>query len=880
MSIPSGTVTFLFTDMEGSTSLWENYPDAMGAALERHDNLLKQMILAYNGYVFKTTGDAFCTAFTKAPDALAASLACQQAILNEPWRLPVPLRVRMALHTGTVEQRDNDYFGPPLNRVARLLAVAHGGQILLSNGTQELVRDMLPLGADLRDMGEHRLRDLSRPEHIYQLIHPALPSSFPPLKSLDNPELPNNLPQQTTSFIGRKKDLIEVKDLLQKTRVLTLSGMGGAGKTRLSLQVAADILDQYNDGVWFIELAPLTDPALVPHAVAAALSIREEPGHPVLQTLGTMLKAKRLLLVLDNCEHLVDACARMVATLLQTCPTLQFFTSSREALGVPGEMIYRIPPLSLPDPNHKTPIEQLPEFEAIRLFIERATFHQPNFAVTHENAPALTQICISLDGIPLAIELAAARIRAMSVEEIHARLSNMFRLLTGGARTVLPRQQTLRALIDWSYDLLNEQEIVMLHCLSVFRGGWTLEAAEAVCTGEAIEDWEVLDLLSSLVDKSLVLAESYAGETRYRLLETVRQYAREKLDATGTSDVVRKRHSDCYLALAESSERAIMGSQQATWLRRLDIEHDNMRSALDWSLNAPEASETALRLTGALGRYWWRRGYLRMGRDYLELALERGGDRNRTSARAKALHWSGVMHFRLGEYEKARAALEAGLAIARETGEHTEEMLCLNTLGNMSVFLRELANAKRYYEQGLVVVRRMGDRSGEAMILGNMGNLCYDEEDYSGARVLYEQAIEIFRATRHQIGEAIYSANLGRVLLMQGELQGAKDYLTRGLHITRDLRDRGQIVFGLWSFSQLNAKDGNFGLATRLLGASDALRDEIGSTLSSSALEEHAELCEALSTALGQEAYDLAYYAGQQLNWDDAVSLVLGYDRD
>lgn len=856
--------------------LWEKYPDAMRAALERHDSLLNQIFAAYHGFVFKTTGDSFCTAFTKAPDALSAAVACQQALALEQWRTPVPLRVRMAIHTGTVEQRDNDYFGPPLNRVARLLAIGHGGQVLLSNASQELVRDMLPAGAELRDLGEHRLRDLSRPEHVFQAVHPALPSQFPPLRSLDNPELPNNLPQQTTSFIGREKDLLEVNELLKKTRVLTLSGMGGSGKTRLSLQIAADILDQYSDGVWFIELAHITDASLVSHAVAAALSIREEPGHPVLQTLCTMLKTKKLLIILDNCEHLVEECARMVATLLQACPETTFFTSSREALGVPGEMIYRIPPLSLPDLQQRIVIETLTQYEAVRLFVERATFHKSDFAVTNENAASLAQLCVSLDGIPLAIELAAARVRAMSVEEINSRLNNLFRLLTGGVRTALPRQQTLRALIDWSYDLLNEQERVMLHCLSVFRGGWTLEAAEAVCTGETIEDWEALDLLSSLVDKSLVLTESYGSETRYRLLETVRQYAREKLEETGTSDEVRRRHCLCFLALAESAERAIMGSQQATWLRRLDFEHDNMRSALDWSLNISTGAEMALRLTGALGRYWWRRGYLRMGRDYLETALQYAGAESRTAARAKALHWSGVMHFRLGEYDNARTALEHGLELARETRETTEEMLCLNTLGNMSVFLRELDAAKKYYEQGLVVVRRLGDRSGEAMILGNMGNLCYDLEDYAGSRDLYQQAIEIFRATRHQIGEAIYLANLGRVLLKQAELQKARDYLTQGLHITRELGDRGQIVFGLWSFAQLNAKEGNLEIAARLLGASDSLRDEIGNTLSSSALEEHAELSETLHNGLGEEAFTANYNKGNRMNWDQAVALVLG----
>lgn len=875
MNLPTGTLTFLFTDIEGSTRLWENHPDTMRVALERHDALLHRIIRENSGTVFKNVGDAFCAVFPLAPDALAACLEGQLAIQAEEWVTPTPIKVRMGLHTGAVDQRDNDYFGAPLNRVARLLSLGHGGQVLLSNVTQELVRDALPPGVELRDMGAHRMKDLARAEQVFQLLHSSLPSEFAPLKSLDNPDYPNNLPQQTTSFVGRERELKEVLELLSTTRVLTLTGFGGCGKSRLSLQIAAEVLENYKDGVWFVELAPVTDSSIVAHAIAAVLNIREEPGRPLLQTILVFLKTKSLLFVVDNCEHLIAESARVVASIVQACPNVRVLASSREALGISGELLYRTPPLSRPNLEDKISLEALTQYEAVRLFIDRATFHQSQFSVTNANAPALAELCYHLDGIPLAIELAAARIRAMSVEEINSRLDNLFRLLTGGVRTAMPRQQTLRALIDWSYDLLNVQERLMWQRLSQFSGGWTLEAAEQVCSGDVIEDWEVLDLLISLVDKSLVIAESHLGETRYRLLETVRQYARDIMKESDSADMTRIQHKEYYLQFAESAETAIMGPKQAEWLKRLDVEHDNLRIALDTCLNNEDGAESAMRLAGALGRYWWRRGYLRMGRDYLKVAIAHPGSTARTNARAKSLHWVGVMHHRLGEYAEARETLEMGLQIAREVDDSAEEMLCLNTLGNMSVFLRELAQAREYYRQALEVVRRLGDRYGEAMILGNMGNLAYDEEDFAESSVLYRQAITIFRETGSQIGEAVYLANLGRVQLRVGELVDAKDYLTQGLQITRQLRDRGQMVFGLWSFSQLNYEAQNYERAARLLGASDSLRDEIGSTLSTSAIEEHRVLQQAVQTALGDAEYQAHYQSGRTMNWNNAVTFAL-----
>lgn len=443
---PAGTVTFLFTDIEGSTKLWEAHPETMRATMGRHDALMREAIGASNGYVFKTIGDAFCAAFATATEALEAVLAAQLAVHAEVWPDETPIRVRMALHTGAVESRDDDYFGPPVNRVARLLSTVHGGQAVLSQTTYDLVRDYLPDQVALKDLGSHQLKDLARQEQVFQLLHPHLTAEFPPLLSLAN-QL-NNLPQQLTSFIGREEETATLESLLAKSRLVTLTGSGGTGKTRLSLQVAANVLERFPDGAWLVELAPMNDPAFVAAAVTGVLGLKEQPGIPAVQTLVEHLKSKRLLLVLDNCEHLLDACAKLVDDILRQCPGVQILVTSREALGISGETIYRVPSLSLPDPKQPQTPESLSHFEAVRLFIDRATQVQTTFTVTNQNAPALASICQRLDGIPLAIELAAARVRSLSLEAINDKLDQRFRLLTGGSRTALPRQQTLRSLID------------------------------------------------------------------------------------------------------------------------------------------------------------------------------------------------------------------------------------------------------------------------------------------------------------------------------------------------------------------------------------------------------------------------------------------------
>jgi predicted ATPase/class 3 adenylate cyclase len=845
-------VTFLFTDIEGSTRLWEEYADPMRSALARHDALLRAAIEQQNGYIFKTIGDAFCAVFHTAPNALNAALAAQLALTSEPWPAPIRIKVRMALHTGAAESRDNDYFGQPLNRVARLLSVGHGGQTLISAATQALIRDVLPAEAGLKSLGEHRLRDLNRSETVFQLLHPKLPAEFPPLKSLDNSDLPNNLPQQLTSFIGREKESVEVKSLLEKTRLLTLTGSGGCGKTRLSLHVAADVLDQYPDGVWLVELAPLADPALVPQTVATTLGLSEQPGKTFVQTLMDYLKSKRLLLVLDNCEHLLRACANLVDALLRTCPHLTIMASSREGLGVAGEQTYRVPSLSLPDPKKTLTAAQVSQYEAVRLFIERAVSSKADFVVTNRNAPALASVCHRLDGIPLAIELAAARVRSLSVEEINSRLDNRFRLLVGGSKTALPRQKTLQALIDWSYDLLTGQEKLLLCRLSVFAGGWTLAAAEQVCgtggvrgfggsgvqetaalkrhpqTPEPLNAEDVLDVLSSLVDKSLVIAEIEGQMTRYRLLETIRQYGRERLLESGESEQAQARHRDYYLALAEEAEPHLTAADQTRWLAILEEEHDNLRQALAFCLEEPDGAEAGLCLAAALAYFWSVRGHLGQGRAHLAAALSRMVGPERQQVRASALSGAGYLAWRQGDYAAARALLEESLTISRELGDKSGIAKSLLGLGSVALLQGDNAAARPLYEQSLAIRRELGDKWGIATSLNNLGNMALFQGDYAAAQALLEESLTISRDSGGQWGIATSLTLLGAIALIRGDDTAARALSEESLTISRELGDMWNIAYSLNILGYVASNEGDDAAARALYGESLTIARELG----------------------------------------------------
>jgi predicted ATPase/class 3 adenylate cyclase len=630
-SLPVGTVTFLFTDIEGSTSLWEQHPDLIVEALKTHNTSVSGSIEANNGVVFKTIGDAFQAAFATAPQALWAAIAGQKALMEASWNELGPLKVRMGLHTGEAQLDPNgdEYaVSHTKNLAARIMSAAYGGQILLSQETADLVQRNLSEGVTLKELGEHRLKGMALPEHLFQANAVGLPEEYPPLATAITH--PNNLPIRLTSFIGREKEIEVVRSLLGQHRLVSLTGTGGTGKTRLCLKAAGLVLENYPHGAWLVELASLADPELVPKTVASALNLPEIPGKTVLQSVEDYLRAKRLLLILDNCEHLLDACARLADRLLRVCPELTILATSRELLGVKGEAPYLVPPMSLPDAHHLPPLETLAAYDSVRLFVERARMVLPDFRVGETNARAIVQVVKRVDGIPLAIELAAARLRVLSVEQIARRLDDAYRLLTGGSRTVLPRHQTLRALIDWSYNLLEEPERILLRRLSVFSGGWSLEAAEHVCAFEDEDCQSVwaedsLDLLTGLVDKSLVIADQeLGGRRRYRMLETIRQYAGEKLADEKLADeresvLIRNRHVEYYLALVEELEPKIRGQKQLEVLDRLEEELDNLRLALGWALETDVEAE--LRIAAALRWFWHIHTHWQEGMDWLERGL-------------------------------------------------------------------------------------------------------------------------------------------------------------------------------------------------------------------------------------------------------------------
>ena len=829
-SLPTGTVTFLFTDIEGSTRLWQQHPGPMKDALVHHHALLQQAIELNDGYVFQIVGDAFCAAFAAAPKAVAAALAAQRALIGEAWRETGPIRVRMAVHTGSAELRAGDHksgeyvSGLTLSHTARLLSAAHGRQILVSSATHELVRHDLPDRAQLRELGNHRLRDFPRAEQIYQVVVPDLPDAFPTLRSLE--AVPGNLPRQLTTFIGREGVMEDAKRRLTATQLLTLTGPGGSGKTRLSLEIAATLVDEYPDGVWLLEFAPLADPAHVPQVLATTLGAREEAGRPLLSTLVEHLRRRRALLIFDNCEHLVDACAGLAEALLRGCSDVKILASSREALGLAGEVAFRVPPMSMPDASQAPSLDELTAFEAIRLFVERAATAKPDFILTPATAPAVAQICQRLDGIPLAIELAAARVRMLSVQQITTHLDERFRLLTGGSRTALPRHQTLRGLIDWSYALLSEAERRLFRCVSVFVGGWTLDAAAEVCACEGVDHLDIVDLLGRLVDKSLCLADGQGSDPRYRLLETIRQYGLEKLSESTDVEAVRNRHRDFFLGVAEHAEEQLRGPDQVAWLDRLEMDHDNLRAALRWSIDRDEM-EPALRLGSALWPFWDTHWYVREGREWLDELLARTRAQPPSAltpvsrrALARVLDGASYMRARWSEFAKAGEFQSEGLAVWRELGDKYGIAKALDRLGDITRELGGRARGKALLTESLGLSRELGDRRGTAHVLNNLGEIAALEGDIATARSLYEECVSLFESIEDNRGLAHALANLGSVLTMEGDhaqaealYAQAEGLYARSLRLAEELGDNHAIAATLRSLGGVARQRGDYARA-------------------------------------------------------------------
>lgn len=686
--VPTGTVTLLLADVEGSTRLWTQ-PEQMTAAVCQLDQTLAEVVATHHGVrpVEQGEGDSFVVAFTRASDAVACALALQRAPL-------APIRVRIGLHTGEVQLRDEgNYIGPTINRTGRLRDLAHGGQTVLSSTTSDLVIDRLPQDAWLADLGTHTVRDLPRPERILQLCHPDLCNDFAPLRTSGGVAA-QHLPVPLTRFVGRETQLADVQGLLGAERLITLTGAGGIGKTRLAVQLSAGLTGAFGDGVWFVDLAPITDPALVAVTAARALGLPDQPGRSATDTVMHFIGERHLLIVLDNCEHLLDATATLTTTLLGACPGLTVLATSREPIGVPGEVTWRVPPLSLAD-------------EAIELFTERAQHARPDFTITGADTDIVREICQRLDGMPLALELAAARVRALSLSEILDSLHDRFRLLTGGARTAVRRQQTLRASVDWSHALLTESERIMFRRLAVFPSGFDLHAAQAVAGEGELQPHQILDLLTLLVDKSLVVAENASGRTRYRLTETVRQYALEKLGEAGEADKVRDRHRDHYTAMVAVLDDPFT-KQSLRVLEQAETEFDNLRAAFGWSRER-NAIEEALRIASSLQPLWLSRGRILEGLSwfYAIPADETRPTFDVTPAvHARALADKAMLASVISAPDSLER-VERALAIAREIGEPGLLLRALTACGSTAVFIPDVA--RPYLAEALELARALGD---------------------------------------------------------------------------------------------------------------------------------------------------------------------------
>ena len=831
--LPTGTITLLFTDIEGSTRLLQQLGDSYAILLDDYRRIMHGAVARAGGNAVDTEGDAFFAVFPGARAAVDAALAAQRALAAHAWPGGLTLRARMGLHTGEPKLTGTGYVGLDVHRAARLCAAGHGGQVLLSATTEALVVHDLPPEVHLRDLGLHRLKDLHQPTRIFQLVHADLLVDFPPLRSLES--RPNNLPSQPTLFVGRDHELRAVRQrLLQpEARLLTLTGPAGTGKTRLALQVAADLLDDFPDGVWFVNLAPISDPMLVASTIAATLEVKEAADQPLVETLKSVLCKKQLLLLLDNFEQVLPA-APLVADLLATARGLTVLVTSRALLGLYGEYDVTVPSLALPDPAHLPPLEQLSQYEAVRLFIERAQAAKADFSMTTENAPAVVEICARLDGLPLAIELAAARVRLLSPQAMLPRLSNRLKLLIGGGRDLPARHQTLRGAIEWSYSLLDAGEQTLLRRLAVFAGGCTMEAAEAVGTVDGDLTIDMLEALASLADKSLVQQqEGVDGEPRFSMLETIREYALEQLARSEDAAVLSKQHAAYYLHLAEVAEPELKGQQVGLWLRRLEAEHGNLRAALDWSLGHGAPEETALRFATALANFWYVRGYWSEGRRRLETALARVRETRMDSApvqtlKMRGLSWAGTLAHARGEYAAACAYYEESLLLARELGHTASIAIALGKLGTVARVRGDYTTARSYYEESLLLARELGHTASIAITLGNLGTVARGQGDYTTARAYYEESLLLARELGHKASIAIALGNLGTVARGQGDYTTARSYYEESLLLARELGHKASIAITLGNLGTVASVRGDYATARAYYEESLLLARELG----------------------------------------------------
>ena len=865
--LPTGTVTFLFTDIEGSTRILQNLADRWQAILEDHNRLVREAIRDAGGIDLRTEGDSFFAVFRSAPAAVAAAAEAQRALAAHPWPDDARIRVRMGMHTGEGAVGGDDYIGLDVHRAARIAATGHGGQVLVSSTTSELVRGELPDGVGLRDLGQHRLKDLARPERIHQLTVEGLPVEFPPIRSL---ETPTNLPSQRTSFVGREGELAQVKELLKGPGLLTLTGPGGSGKTRLALQAAGELLDDYPDGVYLAELGPITDPRLIPSTIADSVGARAEGQRQIIDTLRDHLREREMLLVLDNFEQLLEG-APVVADLLATAPRLRVLVTSREPLHITGEQELLVPPLSLPDPARSPTASELGGYEAAALFVQRATAVDPGFRITEANAAAVAELCVRLDGLPLAIELAASRVKMLPPRAILERLEHRLDLLTGGPVDLPARQRTLREAIAWSYDLLDESERALFRRLSAFAGGWSLEAAEAVGWPGADPMGDVLEILGSLVDKSLVQRVPTAlDEARFAMLETIREFGLEQLEAAGEAAATRDRHAAFFLTLAEEAEPHLRGVEQKRWLDLLEEEHDNVRAGLRWSIDAGDA-RTALRLVGALWRFWHLHSHLADGRRWAEEILALPEAAVRSSERIRGLTALGGVAYWQQDLPAFRAAYEGALAIASDLPDPAEVAEQSYNLSFASALEGDFEGMLALIQRCRAMFEGLGNRRGVADCLWILGIAARLGGDLDKSRTLAEESLRIHREIGDRFGATVALYALGRTAMEQGDLVVAEGCFREALANDAAVGNRTGMGVILDNLAAKARIEGDHLRALRLAGASEAIKEAAGAQAPPQFLD-LPDPRDAARGALGDAAVAAAWEEGRAMPLDQAVA--------
>ncbi len=800
--LPEGTLTFMLTDLVGSTRAWESAPAAMREAMAGHDRIVDRCLKQHHGTEVPSgrAGDSILAVFASAADAATCALSLQRDFAAERWPPEVNLEIRVALHSGEAELRQDQYHGQVLNRCSRLLATCHGGQVLLTRATEQLLVDELPPSAELRDLGRHRLKDMARPEHVFELNDSDHPREFPPILSQ---RTATNLPVQLTAFIGRDGELQQLRELHGRARSLTLTGPGGSGKTRLALALASELVPEHADGVWFIELGPVSGPHLVPQAVADTLHLKEQASRRLADTLSDHLRERRSLLVLDNCEHVVDIVAELTVELLKECQGLKVLATSREPLKVPGEVIWRVPPLE--------------RDEAVRLFADRATAHEAKFRISDDNIDAVVRICECVDRIPLAIELAAARVPVIPLDEILSRLEKSFGLLTEASRTTVSRQQTLRATLDWSYDLLSDPEKLLFRRLSIFAGRFSLDAAEAVCSDDRLKPEAVLDLLARLVDKSMVTLDG----GRYRCLETIRSYGRQRLEDTGKLDPLQAHLGAYLIGLAQAREPGHL----ADWLDRLEAVYDDVGATLTWSQKADP--ELGMRLAIALHVYWQLRGQASEPRQFSEAILAQTSSDFRL--RPAALHLAGAFAYLQGDFVTARRRIDDAVTEARHAGDWPTLLLALERSGLMAAAAGDLAASEGALDAALDLARELRDEASEASILHQLGLRASQKPDLPAARSLLEKSLAVRRALGRSDEASMSLTFLAAVALLQSDAATAWRCIIESLEIGRALRDR-RAAWSLDVLACLTTREGNLERSLQLAGAGSAMHEASGNT--------------------------------------------------